>query len=75
LALAFLKDNKIKEGLDLLLGLNVDWKVVKPGWRCVYAGVLRANQLNTLADWVLMDIPASRLLPEEKALAGLVNSL
>lgn len=71
LALAFLRNNKPQQALDLLLNLQINWHDVKPGWRCVYAGVLKENDCNALADLILAHIPKERLLPEERVLANL----
>lgn len=69
LALALLRENNKTDALKLLEGLDVPWADVKPGWRAVYAGILRANGRNALADLMVNNLPTVKLLPEEMVLA------
>ncbi len=69
LALALLRENKPTEALKLLDGLDIPWMEARSGWRAVYAGILRENGRNALADLIINQLPEDYLLPEEVQLA------
>jgi tetratricopeptide (TPR) repeat protein len=68
LALAYLRLEKPAEAKKIYDGLNLDWRVLKPGWQAVHAAVVGANGETYLARTLARQIPLSALKPEEKAL-------
>jgi hypothetical protein len=75
LALAFLRNDRLADALELLTNdQHIDWDVALPGWRAVLVAVLAKNNRAPEAVRHLRQIPQTLLKPEEKALvSGLQN--
>jgi predicted Zn-dependent protease len=68
LALGYLKADHVALALEVLAGLQVDWKQVRPRWRLIYAAALQANGRTAEADALIVEIDGRNLLPEEYAM-------
>lgn len=68
LALAFLKNQKEKDALSLILDLGINWKSVSASYRALAAAILAANGYVLDAERMLDGLNFAELLPEEKLL-------
>jgi hypothetical protein len=68
LALGFLRSNQPAAALTVFEGLPINWSLVNPSWRAIFAAVLRANGLEDDAKALRNLTPGDQLLPEEAEL-------
>jgi hypothetical protein len=68
LALAFLKNEKEKDALSLILDLGINWKAVPTSYRALAASILAANGYALDAERMIEGLSLDGLLPEEKLL-------
>lgn len=68
LALAFLKNEKEKDALNLILDLGINWKAVPTSYRALAASILAANGYALDAERMIEGLSLEGLLPEEKLL-------
>ncbi|MGA2053175.1 MAG: hypothetical protein ABSH19_07680 [Opitutales bacterium] len=70
LALGYLQAGQPAAAMNVFAGLPINWSLVSPSWRAVFATVLRANGLEDDAKALRQLTPTDQLLPEE---VGLLN--
>lgn len=68
LALAYLRAEKHKQALDLILDLGINWKGVDASYRALAASILAANAYPKDAERMLEGVSLDSLLPEERLL-------
>ncbi len=68
LALAYLKNEKPKQALELILDLGINWKGVDASYRVLAASILAANAYPSDAERMLERVELDSLLPEERLL-------
>jgi DNA-binding SARP family transcriptional activator len=68
LALAYLRLDDPASARKLYEDLNLDWKMLQPGWQAVHAAVIGANGDAQNARVLAKEIPLNALKPEEHAL-------
>ncbi|WOO41840.1 hypothetical protein [Rubellicoccus peritrichatus] len=70
LALAYYRLGQMSKAAEVLDTLGIDWNQARPGFRAIYAAILRANGRTTDANKLLTNINVGALLKEEQELLG-----
>lgn len=68
LALAYLRNEKPKQALDLILDLGINWKGVDASYRALAASILAANDYKSDAERMLEGVLLDSLIEEERLL-------
>jgi tetratricopeptide (TPR) repeat protein len=70
LSLAWLRLGRAADAVQLLAPLKIDWNQARPGWRAVFAAVLKTTGDTAGAQRIVDALPLDTLRPEERALVA-----
>ncbi|MEO0794898.1 MAG: hypothetical protein AAFX93_07045 [Verrucomicrobiota bacterium] len=73
LSLAYYLAGNKQAALEPLYTLPIDWDEVRPGWRTVYAAILKANGHTREAESIMEKVNPDHVLPQEYALYRSAN--